>query len=156
MAASLFAPAVQALPIVTRTVTPLVGGIFQFDFSIFNTGPEDILVLTITDAPLADLLITPNLSTPAGFLASYDSGLGFVDFLADSDLFGAGTTKSGFSLQSSADGSVNFTIFEALYAPSPVPDKGNTMLMSSLGLLTLALARKTFATVNNQPREASL
>ena len=120
-------------------------------------------MLTIKDAPIADLLnplgdplITPSLLTPVGFLASYDSGLGFVDFLADSDLFGAGTTKSGFSLQSSADGSVNFTIFEALYAPSPVPDKGNTMLMSSLGLLTLALARKTFATVNNQPREASL
>ena len=39
MAASLFAPAVQALPFVTRTVTPLAGGIFQFDFSILNSGP---------------------------------------------------------------------------------------------------------------------
>ena len=150
LAAALFAPAVQALPFVTRTVTPLGGGIFQFDFSIFNSGPEDILVLTFTDAPIADVLnplgdplITPNLVTPVGFLASYDSGLGYVDFLADSDIFGAGTTKNGFSLESSADGSANFKVFEALYAPSPVPDNGSTLLMATLGLMTLALARKT-------------
>ena len=159
LVASLFAQTTRATAIVSRTTTPLAGGIFQYDFSIFNSGPDDVVLLTFTDAPVSDPLIAPSLTTPPGFLASYDSGLGFVYFIADLDSFTAGSTKGLFSLQSSADPSTNFKMFEALTpigdtehgTISGVPDAGNTLLMASLGLMTLALARKTFPTVNPQP-----
>ena len=159
LVAPLFAQTTWGNTIVSRTATPLGGGIFQYDFSISNSGPDDVVLLTFTDAPVSDPLIAPSLTTPSGFLASYDSGLGLVDFLADSDLFAAGTTKGLFSLQSSADPSTNFKAFEALSTMGDiehgtingVPDAGSTLLMASLGLMALALARKTFPTVNPQP-----
>src|ERR1043165_6568316 len=85
LASSLFAPKLWAPPFVHSDITPLGGGLYEYDFSILNTGPEDIVLVTITDAPLGDPLIAGSLVTPPGFLSSYDSGLGFVDFIANVD-----------------------------------------------------------------------
>ena len=159
LVASLFAQTTRATAIVSRTTTPLAGGIFQYDFSIFNSGPQEIVIMTILDAPTMDPLISPTLTAPSGFLIDYDFWLGLVSFAANLDSFTAGSTKGLFSLQSSADPSTNFKMFEAFTLSgdiehgtiSGVPDAGNTLLMASLGLMTLALARKTFPTVNPQP-----
>lgn len=102
----------RGIPIVTATVTDLSGS-FQYDFTIENPGPDDIGIVSISNAPLGDLLIDATLTSPAGFLASYDSGLGIVDFLEDTVSFFAGTTVSGFSFQSLSGSSRNFSTFEA-------------------------------------------
>ena len=136
---------------VDLTATPLVGK-YQYDFSIFNNGGEDVVVVNINDAP-DDPLIDATLVAPPGFLADYDSGVLIVSFLADTDLFAVGNTYSGFSFQSLAVPGANFPTFDALTINgnslagdvnlvSRVPESGNTLLAASLGLLGLALAHK--------------
>jgi len=109
-----FSSVAEAVLTVDATVTPLVGS-FLYEISITNTGPEDIVIVSIVDAPIGDPLIDPSLMFPAGFFASYDGGVGIVDFLEDTSLFAAGTTTSGFSFESSAaPGPGVLSSFEAL------------------------------------------
>ena len=136
---------------VDMTTTPLGGGIFQYDFSVGNSGPDDVVLVTITDAPLGDPLIGLTLITPVDFLGLYDPGLGFVDFLEFTGLFGAGTTTSGFQFQSQATPPTYLTSFQALTVNGDslsgrinrgVPDTGSTMLMAGLGFMALTFLRK--------------
>lgn len=104
----------RAAMIVEATVTP-DAGFYHYDLLITNSGPDDVVLVTLIDAPLADPLIGPSLTVPVGFLGNYDSGLGFVDFLADTDLFAAGTSKGLFSLDSlAAPTEDSFSRFQAL------------------------------------------
>jgi hypothetical protein len=147
----LLAQTVMAQVEVDMTATPLVGK-YQYDFSIFNNGGEDVVVVNINDAP-NDPLIDATLVAPPGFLADYDSGVLIVSFLSDADLFAVGNTYSGFSFQSLASPTANFKTFDGLTINgnpfagnvnliSGVPESGNTLVTASLGLLALALAHK--------------
>lgn len=103
--------------VVSANVTPLSGS-YRYEFTITNTlltsPDDDVVVISIVDAPMGDPLIGPSLETPPGFLALYDSGLGIVDFLEDTSNFAAGTTTSGFRFESlAAPGSGFFSTFEA-------------------------------------------
>ena len=95
------------------TVTPLTGA-YRYEVSVENTGPEDYVIVSIPDAPLADPRIDPSLAGPAGFLTNYDGGLGFVDFLEDTDIFAAGSVSGPFSFESLAGPGQAFSTFEAL------------------------------------------
>jgi hypothetical protein len=95
------------------TVTPLAGS-FLYELDIANAGPDDYSLVSITDAPLGDPLIDPSLTTPAGFLGSYDSGLGIIDFLEAAQSFAAGTVFGGFSFESLTGPAAAFASFEAL------------------------------------------
>lgn len=95
----------QAALLISGTVLPL-GGSYRYEASVINTDLQDYLFVSLLDAPLGDLLIGPNPTSPPGFQASYDSGLGIVDFVADLDTFGAGATKGTF-------------VFESLSPPGP-------------------------------------
>jgi len=138
---------------VSAVVSPAGGGLFHYVFTIQNTGPDDVAIVSV-DAPVNDLYIDPSLSAPAGFIASYDPGLGFVDFLEDTDLFAAGTIVDGFAFDSSsgpADGS--FQTFEALTVNG---DKitGNVTLVSDEpavinSSVTFVPLGSTFKTVTN-------
>ena len=90
------------------------GGPFHYEFSVENSGPEEFAILSL-NAPTFDPFIAASLVVPTGFLASYDSGLGIVDFLADTALFGVGPKLSGFSFNSET-GPVSsfFDVFTAL------------------------------------------
>ena len=122
---ALVAPVVRAAQIsVDILVTPLSGGSFRYEVTIGNAGPDDVVLVTLVDAPLGDPLIDPTLIWPPGFLASYDPGLGLVDFLEDTDLFAAGTSVSGFQFDSLA-GPDFFRAFEALTVFGD-PDSGST------------------------------
>ena len=105
--------AAKAAILVRAAVTPLVGK-FRYDFEVENTGPDDHVIVSIVDAPLADVLIPPSLTAPTGFLASYDPGLGIVDFLEDTGLFAAGTTVGLFTFESTTGPNSGFGAFEAL------------------------------------------
>jgi hypothetical protein len=146
-------------------VTPLAGS-FRYDVSITNDEVVDLALVTITDAPLADPLIDPTLTTPPGFLGSYDGGLGFVDFIEGAtDNFGAGTTVGGFSFESLSDTGVFFTMFSALSVDgdpfsgsinvrtNAVPETGGAWSLASLAFLALAFAQRSFSTRGNiQPQ----
>jgi hypothetical protein len=97
----------------TGTVTPQVGA-FLYELEIANAGPDDYSVVSIVDAPAGDALIAPSLTTPAGFLGSYDGGLGIIDFIEFTDLFAAGTSIGGFSFQSLTGPVGAFSMFEAV------------------------------------------
>lgn len=141
------------------TATPIPGA-FHYELVVSNTGPEDIVLVSLVDAPLDDPLIDPTLTTPPDFLGLYDSGLGIVDFLEDTDFFGAGTETSGFSFHSLAGPDAFFTSFEAFSTEadfisgdveirllpgdpgSAVPDTGAAWVLFGLGLTGLISFRK--------------
>lgn len=109
-----FSATASASVVVNATVTPLVGS-FRYDLSIGNTGPTDVVLVTFVDAPLDDALIDPSLVAGDGFVASYDPGLGFIDFIEDTALFASGTTTNGFSFESqSGPGPGAFSTLDAL------------------------------------------
>jgi hypothetical protein len=116
-----FAALVAVLPtsilhgavVVVGTVTPL-GGSYRYEASVENTDAVNYLFVSLMDAPPGDPLINPSLTAPAGFLASYDSGWGIVDLLADADEFAAGTTVGMFSFESLTPPSQGFAVVQTL------------------------------------------
>lgn len=134
--------------------SPIAGG-YHYDFTIRNNGLEDIVLVTI-NAPLADPLIDPSLTVPADFLGSYDSGIGLVDFLEFTGLFEAGSTKTGFSFDSTGAPPDFISQFWGLTVngntPSGtvqfgagVPDGGATWLALAMSLASLGVAQRRFA-----------
>ena len=104
----------QATLLVNAIVTPTNGGLFDYDFSVTNNGTEDVSIVSIPDAPFGELTIDLTLVAPVGYLASYDSGLGIIDFLEDTDLFTVGSTRNGFAFTSASGPDSNFMTFDAL------------------------------------------
>lgn len=90
------------------------GGVFRYAFTIQNQGPLDVAIVSLSDAPIADPIIDGSLAWPAGFFASYDSGLGFLDFLEDTTPFMPGLPVSGFSLDSGSPPFTAFLSFESI------------------------------------------
>ena len=152
----------SAQPVLATTIdvdllyTPLGGGIFQYELSVRNNGPNDVAIVSITDAPENDPLIFPTLEAPKGYGAIYDPGIGlgfgFVDLLEDTALFAANSTTSGFRFQSQSSPPANFTTFEALTIQGDsisglirlqaVPDAGSTLLLTTMGSLALVAFRR--------------
>ena len=101
-----------------------------------------------------------------GFLGNYDGGSGFIDFLADTGIFAAGTTVGGFSFESLSGPTANFTTFGALsefgdefsglinVRINAVPDTGGTWLMAGLAFLALVFTRRSFSTRSNSQPQA--
>lgn len=117
----------SATVMVEATVTPLAGGVFHYDLAVVNASILDLFLVTIVDMPLADPLIDGTLTSPAGFLASYDGGLGFLDLLGDITAeFPLGRTEP-FAFDSLA-GPASFMAFEAFdLAGFPVPAVTGTL-----------------------------
>ncbi|MGF1526577.1 MAG: hypothetical protein ACFCBW_07285 [Candidatus Competibacterales bacterium] len=93
-------------------VTDLGGGLFNYQLSIDND-IDDLLLVTLTDAPFADDAIEASLTAPAGFTTSYDSGLGLLDLIAAGIGFFPLGVSEFFSFNSNAGPTSNFTAFEA-------------------------------------------
>ena len=145
------APAAAEL-IVDASVTAFGAGIFNWDILITNTGPEDFSLVSIVDAPPGEPLITQTLTAPAGFTASYDSGLGIVDFIESQNLFGAGMTNGGFMFSSVAapgDGVLQrFEAFDTLgnFVTGAVNQRAvpeaSTATLATVGLLVACWRRR--------------
>lgn len=100
--------------LVRGTVSPTGGGAYHYAFEVVNPGPDDFLAVSLVDAPLGDPLIAASLVAPADYLASYDAGLGIVDFLEFTNLFGASGVAGLFAFDSLAEPGTAFGAFEAL------------------------------------------
>ncbi len=156
LAGLLAAQPASAIVVVDAVVTPL-GSSYRYDVSVTNQEAEDLALVTLVDAPLGDPLISPTLLAPAGFLASYDGGLGLIDLLADSGSFAAGATAGGFQFESTTGPDAGFAFFEALgilgtsfsgtIRTTVVPDAGSTFAALAISSCALsALLRRRLST----------
>jgi hypothetical protein len=102
---------------VSATVTPN-GASFNYDYTVTNLTGFDLPVLDINVGTGATI---SGLSAPDGFMSAYDSGLGLVSFLEDSNVFGS-TPLSGF-------------MFDSLVAPGPTTFTA-TLLDANANLIT--------------------
>jgi hypothetical protein len=140
------------------TVDPTItflGGLFHYEYAVTNNEPEDLVLVTLEGIPLDPGAIL-NLTAPTGFLASFDSGLGLVDFISDTDVFAFLTTVSGFSFDSPfSPQTIPFSALGINGSPfagttrgpagtTPVvPEPGSLPLLSALGLTgTLFIRRR--------------
>ncbi|MBL9139793.1 MAG: hypothetical protein JNK85_28240 [Verrucomicrobiales bacterium] len=153
MAALAVAPASPGQVFVEALVTSL-GSSIRYDITVDNQALEDLAIVSIIDAPSADPLIDDTLAVPSGFLGSYDGGLGFVDFIGDTEVFGAGIQTGGFHFESLVFPGAFFRKFEALgvfgtlYSGSIrispesviVPESGTTIAAAAMGGLILVHA----------------
>lgn len=70
----------------------------HYTYAVTNTSPPNMLIVSIEIPP--DPLAIENLIAPAGFLASFDPGLGFLDLIADTQSFSSGLEVGGFAFDS--------------------------------------------------------
>ncbi len=131
---TLFLPSItRAEPVMlTATVTPptVTGGLFRYNYVITNNTGFDLLAVTINVGLGAAV---QNIAVPTGFAFNYDpgnfgTGTGFVDFLANSQLFTNGGTFSGFSFESRfAPATSTFTALALDAGGSPIGFQGLTI-----------------------------
>ena len=127
--------------------TDVGAGFYKYDLTITNTGSDNIVLLTIEDAPSNDLRIASSLTAPAGFAASYDATS--IDFLENTQSFTAGSVRTGFSFESAAAPGSAFNVFSGLTSEGVpvtvtstlVPEPASALL-GALGLMTLVSRRR--------------
>jgi hypothetical protein len=136
------AASAQAATVVVNVSYASAGpGAYLYTVSLTNNSPNELVVVSLLDGPTTDLLITPSFTKPSGFLGSYDSGSGIVDFLEDSSSFTVGGTFGNFTFVSAAAPNTAFTMFEATDSLGGTIS-GTTNLIpepASTGLIALAL-----------------
>jgi hypothetical protein len=127
---------------VNLSPTPLGGGVFSFNVSVTNSGPDDVVRVSLLNGPTGDPLVMP--TAPTGYLASYDSGLGILDLLEDTQPFASGTTTQFFTFNSTTSSGFDFTSFEYQrtngdvftgIASVPEPSRGLLLMASLSGLI---------------------
>jgi hypothetical protein len=134
------------------TVTPdvtLGNGLYHYDYTVANNGTTDLLDVAIDVAAMPDAI--QNLMAPDGFQTSFDSGLGIVDFLADSHTFTAGGSLSGFAFDSPfGPTDSTFTTLDvngdtftgATAAPTGVPEPGGVALLGAAATTGIVALRR--------------
>jgi hypothetical protein len=147
------AGAAHAQVIVSDLVTQS-GGLYQYDYTVTNTSSSDVFDIDIT-AP-ADPTAVQNPTAPAGYGISFDSTLGLVSLLEDTDpifnpqFFGA-TPVSGFEYDSPfAPTAATFTAYSTdafgniivLASGSVVPEPGALPLCAACTLTGTLLFRR--------------
>jgi hypothetical protein len=149
----LFLPgAARAQISVDPTVTP-VGSLFHYEYSVTNNELEDVVIVTL-EGVVPDPAAIQNLTAPPGFLASFDSGLGLVDFLGDAVDFTPGSTVSGFSFDSPySPQTIPFSALSVQGTPyagttrgpagtPAVPEPGSLLLLSAFGVSSTLFLRR--------------
>ncbi|MBC8102608.1 MAG: PEP-CTERM sorting domain-containing protein [Cytophagales bacterium] len=107
-------PSARAQSVGVSALFTQTGSLFNYNFSVANNTPFTLADVNFVVS--AGTALT-NVSAPTGFQIVFDSGSGFVDFLADNDPataqdFFANSTTSGFFFSSPVQ--LNGTAFEAL------------------------------------------
>ncbi|GMU22354.1 MAG: hypothetical protein AMXMBFR13_24400 [Phycisphaerae bacterium] len=145
------APALAQVDIAVE-VTPAGEGLFHYAYSLTNLGSADVAIVSIAVPP--DPLAIDNLMAPAGFLASFDPGLGFLDFVEATQSFEPAVGVSGFSFDSPfGPGSAGYTALDAnglMFSgntTAPVPEP--TSALSLAACLTLLV----YGRGRTRPRE---
>lgn len=122
----------QAEPVMVNATVTMNGSLFRYNYSITNNTPLDISAITIS--VLSGSNAVQNLLAPSGFNIFFDSGLGLVDFVENTQTFTAGTTVSGFRFDSLF--ASNLTSFTALALDA----NGNPVIFGGTTLAPAAAA----------------
>ena len=159
--------ACQAQVIINPPVSLGVGGIWHYNYTITNTSAtDDLFDVTIHTLPIPNGVT--GLVTPTGFKSAFDSGLGLVDFLEDTNnfLFNVPITGFGFDSRfgpgsgvfdgnflSAASGNI-ITVSGRTLAPigSAVPEPGAMALFGSMAAVSGGL----FARSRSRRRNRSI
>ena len=100
-----------AADVVVEAQVTAVGGEFLYSYMVTNNTDMELVIITI-EVP-SDPTAVMNLSAPTGFSASFDSGLGVVDFVMDTSMFSGMSTVGSFTFESPfGAGSANFTALD--------------------------------------------
>lgn len=125
---------VSAQVLVTPTVT-FNGSVYTYSYSVMNGSANTLAIISFGATP-ASTFTVQNLSAPMGFLATYDSGNGFLSFLEDSSpatpqTFAPGSTVAPFTFTSTfAPGATTFQALDIFgnsftgVTQAPVPEPG--------------------------------
>jgi len=146
--ASLFAITVAGAQVVVTPAISSAAGITTFDYSITNNTLTDLVIVSISVPAIPGAVF--DLAAPVGFLTSFDSGVGIVDFIADTESFGAGATQSGFLFSSRFPaGPAAFTALDAAgteitgsTVSAVVPEPGAIAWWLAAPALCIALHRR--------------
>lgn len=130
-------------------------GLYTYSYSVLNNGPTfDLAVINVPVAPSSNLM---NLTSPSGFIISFDPGPGIVSFLEDFDpgtlpTFSPGSTRGLFTFTSPlASATVTFDALDAggnsfmgmTSAPTVVvPEPGTLSLLGATLMAPALLARR--------------
>lgn len=125
------------------TLTPSVtfdGTKYTYAYTIDNTvtpSAENVLLVNINTVAGTDAIF--DVTAPTGFQAIYDSGLGIVSFLGDTQTFDIGTSFSGFSYDSLLpSGEVTFDTLSDMgnqtfgTTVGAVPEPGSVALLTAM------------------------
>ncbi len=123
-------------------------GAFRYDLTVSNSGPEDVPLLSINDAPANEARIGSTITVPTGFAGSYDP-IGFIDFAGTTSSFSSGSMISGFSFESAAAPGTAFNDFSAFtnegqpatVTTTIVPEPASSMA-AALGLIVAMMRRR--------------
>ena len=144
------ATAGAAVTITGSAVFNSAAGDYTYNYSVINTGPEDVAIVTI---PAFSPLGVTNSFAPAGFVLTFDSSQWVVNFTEDGSIltpqtFGPGSTTGTFSFNSAtAPGNVNFLAYDAAGTEftgsvvAPVPESSAAALTGLASALMLRRRR---------------
>ncbi|MEP6809065.1 MAG: hypothetical protein ABI992_02390 [Chthoniobacterales bacterium] len=140
----------SAQVLVTPVVTFNMGtGIYTYTYSVTNNSANTLAIISFGASPAAAFTIQ-NLSSPMGFLSTYDSGNGLISFLEDNNpatlqSFAPGTTVSPFSFTSTfGPGAATFQALDIFgntftgVTQAPVPEPG-VLALCMLAIPTLGI-----------------
>lgn len=123
-------------------------GLFQYNLTVFNTGMDDISIISISDAPMNESIIGSTLEGPAGFATSYDP-IGIIDLVEDTSTFTPGSEVSGFTFQSSSPPETTFQDLsgltsegESVTVTATVVPEPTGALLASVGILAFITRRR--------------
>ena len=140
----------NAQVVVKTTVTP-AGSLFHYDYTLTNNTANEIAIFTLEGLPTGGNVVQ-NLTAPTGFQAAFDTNLGLLSFIGDTNFFSAGTTSPDFVFDSPfAPGTSTFTALDvtgteikgSATAPSAVPEPGAVSLLAGVVLAGMGLRRRT-------------
>jgi hypothetical protein len=124
----------------SAVVTPIGGGMFHYDYTITNNLATDVLIVSLNVPPDPSAVI--NLMFPTDYIAVFDPGLGFVDFVEDAQPFAAGTGVAGFAFDSAfGPGTAGFSAFDVGLTTAPVPEP-TTALLAAVAALSVVGRRR--------------
>lgn len=130
------------------------GSLYHYRYDVVNNTDTSLAIATFQVIPGSDTILNP--IAPAGFILNVDSGLGLVDFIADTGDFAPNSTVPGFTFDSAKAPmqssflalNVNGEAFSGMTQSPNVPEPGSLALVGaglSAGVLFVhrRRARKT-------------
>ena len=139
---------------IQSTVAPS-GGMFHYNYKVSNFTDQDVAIVTLSGLFSSNLTVQ-NLTAPSGFVTSFDTNLGLLSFIEDTQTFSAGGVFGFFQFDSPfAPGTGSYsalditgtsldgiTIVPVAATSSAVPEPSTYALFGAVALTGLVFKRR--------------